>query len=228
VEVPVLGQEVAAAFLLARTGSADKTAAEELAAELGGLPLALEQASAYIEATGRSVAGYLAMFRRRRVELLGRGEIAGSDKQVATAWALAFDRLQRTAPEAIGLLRLLSCFAPERIPLDVLLQSRRAMPSGPDAERLLLSWLEDPLAADSAVAALRRYSLVSLSDGRLLSVHRLVQAVTLAQLPADEVKIWQRAARSLIDVALPADIVLPGAWPICAASSYAGHTQSAG
>ena len=29
-------------------------------AELGGLPLALEQAAAYIQATGDSLAGYLA------------------------------------------------------------------------------------------------------------------------------------------------------------------------
>ena len=45
VDVPVLGQEVAAGFLQARTGSDDQDAALELADELGGLPLALEQAA---------------------------------------------------------------------------------------------------------------------------------------------------------------------------------------
>ena len=110
-EVPVLDREVAAGFLRARTGSADLEAARDLADELGGLPLALEQAAAYMLATGRSVTGYLDVFRRRRGELLGRGEPAGYTKQVATSWTLAFDQLQRTAPQAIALLRLTACCA---------------------------------------------------------------------------------------------------------------------
>ena len=40
--------EVAAEFLLKRTGQADASAAGELARELDYLPLALEQAAAYI------------------------------------------------------------------------------------------------------------------------------------------------------------------------------------
>ena len=116
VEVPVLDQDVAAAFLLTRTSSADQAAAMELAAELGGLPLALEQACAYIQAAGCGIAEYLAIFRQRRTDLLARGQIAGDDKQVTTTWVLAFDRLQHTSPQAIGLLRLLACCAPETDP----------------------------------------------------------------------------------------------------------------
>ena len=65
-DVPVLDPEVAAEFLVNRTGDPDRQAALELAGELGGLPLALEQAAAYIQATGDSLAGYLASFRQRR------------------------------------------------------------------------------------------------------------------------------------------------------------------
>ena len=50
-EVPVLDPEVAAEFLVGRTGDPDRRAALDLAGELGGLPLALEQAAAYIQAT---------------------------------------------------------------------------------------------------------------------------------------------------------------------------------
>jgi hypothetical protein len=42
----------------------DRQAASELAVELGGLPLALEQAAAYIRASLDSLAGYLALFRQ--------------------------------------------------------------------------------------------------------------------------------------------------------------------
>ena len=45
-DVPVLDPGVAADFLVDRTGDSDRAAAGELARELGGLPLALEQAAA--------------------------------------------------------------------------------------------------------------------------------------------------------------------------------------
>src|SRR5690348_10684937 len=72
-QVPVLQPQVAAEFLVSRTGDADRRAALGLAGELGRLPLALEQAAAYVEASGESLASYLALFRQRRPDMLGRG-----------------------------------------------------------------------------------------------------------------------------------------------------------
>ena len=109
--MPVLDPEVAAEFLVNRTGDPDRQAAGELAEALGGLPLALEQAAAYMQATGDSLAGYLALFQQRRADLLARGEPAGYGRTVATTWALAFDQLQHAAPgggraaAAAGVLR---------------------------------------------------------------------------------------------------------------------------
>ena len=49
----MLDPQVAAEFLVSRTGDPDEQAATvELAGELGGLPLALEQAAAYVQASG--------------------------------------------------------------------------------------------------------------------------------------------------------------------------------
>ena len=144
--------------------SATTGAARELAGELGGLPLALEQAAAYMQATGRSIAEYLALFRQRRADLLARGEPAGYGKQVATTWALAFDQLQQSRPggdraaAAAGVLRARAdpaaacCSSPG--------------PSSPrrSTRRWRRCWcrcwtiLWRP---DDAVAALRRYSLIS-------------------------------------------------------------------
>jgi hypothetical protein len=210
-EVPTLDGGAAAAFLLARTGDSDLAAARELASEVGGLPLALEQAAAYMLATGRPIAGYLDLFRHRRGDLLARGEPTGYAKQTATTWRLAFDQLQQTAPLAIGLLRLLACCAAENIPVPLLLQPRCGLPSDLPAELVLL--LEDPLTADDALAALRRFSLVSAPRGGLVSVHRLVQAVTLGQLSAALAVGWRKAAASLIDAALPGDPERPENWP---------------
>ena len=46
-------------------------------------------------------------------------------------------------------------------------------------------------------------------------VHRLVQAITRAQLPPDKADEWGQAAAALVEAAVPADTRLPAAWPVC-------------
>ena len=217
VEVPVLDTVVAAGFLAERTADRDSQAALKLAAELGGLPLALEQAAAYIQATGDSLAGYLAELRRRRADLLARGEPAGYTGTVATTWALAFTQLERSAPGAAGLLRLLAFCAPEAVPLG-LLRSPPGLTGQLPAEvaPVLGPLLADDLAAKDAVAALRRYSLARPAGDGLVSVHRLVQAVTADQMPADLARAWRQAAAAVIGAAVPGDPELPATWKACA------------
>ena len=108
----MLDAEAAAEFLAGRTG--DRGPARRpwsLAGELGGLPLALEQAAAYMQASGDSLAGYLALFRQRRPDLLARGDPTGYTRTVATTWSLAFADLARAgagrgrAAAAAGVLR---------------------------------------------------------------------------------------------------------------------------
>jgi hypothetical protein len=76
--------------------------------------------------------------------------------------------------------------------------------------------LGDPVAVGDAVTTLRRYSLVTPAGAALVLVHRLVQAVTFAQVPADVVGQWERAAAALVEAAIPANTELPAAWPVCA------------
>ena len=226
-EVPVLGPEVAAEFLVNRTGDPDRQAALELAGEMGGLPLALEQAAAYIQAAGDNMAGYLALFRQRCPDLLGRGEPSGYGQTMATTWWLAFEDLRHAASGAAGLLRLLAFCAPEAIPLRLLLQPRPSLGDqlGPEVAPVLVPLLKDELAAKDAIVALRRYSLVIPAGDGLVSVHRLVQAVTADQMPADLADQWRRAAAALIEAAIPADTDPPETWPTCAA--LLPHTQAA-
>ena len=216
--VPVLDPEIAAAFLVNRTGDPDRQTADDLAEELGGLPLALEQAAAYIQATGDNLASYLASFRQRRMDMLARGEPTGYSGTVATTWALAFQHLQQAASGAAGLLRLLANCAPEAIPLRLLLQPRQGLAGqfGQAVAPVLVPLLEDQLTAGDAIAALRCYSLVSPPADGVVSVHRLVQAVTLDQMPAELAAAWRQAAEALIEAAIPDDPRQPETWPIYA------------
>jgi len=226
-EVPALGTQVAADFLVSRTGDLDHQAAADLARELGGLALALEQAAAYMQATGDSLADYLASFRRGRLDMLDRGEPIGYGKTVATTWALAFTRLEQSAPGAAGLLRLLAFCAPEAIPWRLLLQSRPGLTGRlrRDVAVVLTPLLTGELAAKDAIAALRRYSLISPAAGRTVSVHRLVQAVTADQMPAKLAEAWRHTTAAVIEAAIPDDPKQPDSWADFAA--LLPHAQAA-
>lgn len=209
-EVPTLDIETAAVFLQSRTGDGDLSAARELAEELGGPPLALEQAAAYMDACGYGIVEYLELFREERPGLLARGEAAGHDKRVASTWQLAFDRLSQDTPEAIALLRLLACCAPEQIPVRLLLRSGADISALPTE---LVPLLDSPLVVNDALAALRRYSLIGPLQDDAVSVHRLVQAVTMDSLPAELADAWRKAARAIVSAALPPEPDQPETWP---------------
>ena len=103
-EVPVLDQATAVGYLLARAApdppsEADVAAAAEVATELGGLPLALEQAAAYLQETSRTLPQYRVLLGQRRAELLARGQPWGYASRVASTWDLSFDALRTSAPE---------------------------------------------------------------------------------------------------------------------------------
>jgi hypothetical protein len=225
-DVSPLGADVAAEFLVSRTRDPDRQAARDLADLLGGLPLALEQAVAYMQAIPYTLAGYLDLFRNRRADMLGRGEPAGYSKTVATIWALAFDRLQ-TKPGAVGLLRLLAYYAPEAIPLRLLLQPRPELSGrlGDEVVPVLAPLLQDSVAAGDAIGALRRYSLVVSAADWSVSVNRLVQAVTVDQIPNELRDAWKQAAVAVIETALPEDPQQPGTWAVFAA--LLPHAQAA-
>ena len=217
-QVPVLEPDVAADFLVSRTGDPDRETAVSLAGELGGLPLALEQAAAFMQATGGTLAVYLALFRQWQADLLTRGEPTGY-KTVASTWAVALDRLQRTEPRAIGLLRLLAFCAPEAIPLRLLLQRPRRLTKWVPwrVALVLVSLMEHPLAVSDAIGALRRYSLVTPAGDGSVSLHRLVQAVTAGQMSAKLARQWQQATAALIEAAIPENPAQPDTWPDFAA-----------
>ena len=226
-EVRVLDRGTAGGFLTDCTGDPDLQAARELAGELGGLPLALAQAAGYMRATGDSIARYLTAFRQQRQEMLDRGEPGGYRATVAATWALAFDRLEQSAPTAVGLLRLLAFCAPGTVPWRLLLQPRPGLTKGMRGQpgRVLKQLLEDPLKANDAVAALRQYSLVSPAVGGDVSVPRLAQLVTAGQMSADLARAWQQAAAAVVEGAVPEDPEQSDAWPDFAA--LVSHAQAA-
>ncbi|HEX8519846.1 MAG TPA: BTAD domain-containing putative transcriptional regulator [Pseudonocardia sp.] len=167
VTVTPLARAESVRYVVERTGDL-AAEADALADLLGDLPLALEQACAYIEQTGMSVPDYVELFRERRDSLLLRDPL-DSQPTVATTWGLAFDRLHQRSPRAARLLEDLAFLAPDAITVATL---RRL---GPPVAG-------DELDLHDAIAELLRLSLVDRGAG-VLRVHRLVQDVVRARMP---------------------------------------------
>jgi hypothetical protein len=174
IDLDVLDPEAAVNVMSARVRSIDRAVSKEIAAELGWLPLALEQAAAFIDLSEMSAADYLALLKTRTADMLGRGRIAGRDDTIATVWSLSFERLERQHPAALMLLDVCAYLAPEAIPLD-LFTNHTDLLSSPLAEAAA-----DPLAFNETIAALVDYSLAKRTPSGL-QLHRLVQAALRAR-----------------------------------------------
>jgi hypothetical protein len=210
--VQVLAPTDAVDFLATRTNQQSPEAmagATTLAGFLGGLPLALEQAGAYIAATGTvTLAGYAQLFATRAPELLKRGQPLSYQHTVATTWSLALQQLQEDEPSAVALLTLAAFLAPEDLPLPLLITHHDELPE------LLATTATDPLALADAVAALRRYSLVRVvADG--LFVHRLLQTVVRSALGVEAERAWAASAIRLLHASFPRNSDEKSTWPEC-------------
>lgn len=205
VVVPVHPLDLSDAVTLITTlsGDPDQASAAVLAAELGGLPLALAQAACYVAHSALDLAGYLRLYRSRRAELHQHGHAPDYPDTLATTWRLAFDQLSLPAR---ALLNLLAWYAPDTIPLDRLLTADAATVQLPDpVGPLLRPVLDDSLHQHRAITELIGYGLLTRTGPTgSVSVHRLVQAVTADQLVADNThQDWINAAAAVLHRACP-------------------------
>ena len=173
--------------------------AAELCAELGFLPLAVEQAGAYLaqdDVTPREYLDLLASYPAAMYEASAEGGDAA--RTIARIWHVTLDHLADD-PLAGQVLRILAWYAPEAIP--------RALLDGLAAAPPLLR----------AVGRLAAYSMLT-ADAGVLAMHRLVQAVTRTPDLGDPHRdpraiddARDQATRQLAD-ALP-DWQDPAGWP---------------
>lgn len=104
--VHVMKRDESVALLLSRSGANDRHGADALADELGDLPLALEQAAAFIERTASSFADYVESFRTAR----------GEKHTIATTWKLSIDNIREVARPVM----FCAFVAPDEIPRSLL------------------------------------------------------------------------------------------------------------
>lgn len=194
--VEVMESYEATEFLLKRTAKDERDAAVALAQELGHLPLALEQAAAYIWVRKYSISSYLELYKKHRLALFKTGKPPkGYKDTVATTWDVSLAALADFSG-ASDLMNLFAFLAPEKIPLSIVAQGSEFLP--PDLKEAV----KNQLSLDSAIAALGSYSLAEISE-EFVSVHRLVQAVVRERLTDEARKTWAEAALRVTLAAYP-------------------------
>lgn len=172
--------------LAGSVAASEYAAAEHMVALMDGLPLALDQAGAYIEKTQSGLADFLHMFESHPLRFLHERAISDEHPvSVATTFLLAFEQVQQTNPLAADLLTMYAMLPMDSIPEELVMEASSSL--GP-----LLATLEnDALRYHQALQDLLSYSFVRrLPADRSIQLHRLVQLVIRAQLEPEVQRQW--------------------------------------
>jgi tetratricopeptide (TPR) repeat protein/DNA-binding CsgD family transcriptional regulator len=177
-----------------------RTQAEAIVRALDGLPLALDQAGAYIEEVACSLAEYLELYQQRWMDLLNRQSTVPSDypHTVVGTWSLAFEQVDQANPAAADLLRLCAFLDPDIIPEAIFIDGASALGAA------LAPTASDVLLLNEAIGVLRRFSLVRrVPEAKLLNMHRLVQVVLRDRMDAQTQRLWAERAVYAVNATFP-------------------------
>lgn len=222
-KVDVLKPKSANKLLLERSGRPARepnlSACSTLAEGLRYLPLALEQAAAYVVQAGPEFGfdDYQRLYTEAKRELLDAGVLGSSQypDSVVTTWNTTIKRLSGSAR---AVLRLAGFFSDEPIPVELLVtaadsihllsgtftrQTGNATPTSPHAEMLVRN----------AVGELARYSMVQ-SHGQTFSVHKLVQEVERMSTPSGDAATWLDVSIGALVGFAPHEANDSSGWPV--------------
>jgi tetratricopeptide (TPR) repeat protein/DNA-binding XRE family transcriptional regulator len=196
--------------LFAENKPAEYTAAQRLVTTLGGLPLAIDQAGAYIEETGCRVSDYLQRYEQLYTRLLERRGGSGGDhpQSVTTTFVLAMERLEQKQSRAADLLRTCAFLYTEAIPEEIFIEGTGHL------EPLFEPMATTPSQFDESIAALRSLSLVQrYPETRTFSIHRLVQLVIRTQIDTQDQARYMRRVVTTLHAMFPE--VAYDTWKLC-------------
>ena len=200
-------------FLLRRTGRLQKKdepdkeaeldavaedirkSALQLAEILGGHPLALEQAGAYVKESHTSFADYLELYEKHRLILLDQhGALGGVNSEhpltVAATFRTSLAKARELCTMAEDILYFCVFLQPDAIPEELFKHDD--------------CFKADAMAFGKGIAALCCYSLVNYdTQDKTLSLHRLVQAVVIEEMPRELQKQWRERVVRVLNAVFP-------------------------
>ena len=204
-ELSCFSVENGALFLMKRTGLQGESldpGAICLIKELGALPLALEQAAAYITTSPLplSFTEYLEKYQAVKMRLLKQQPATALSIEaqhrlsVHTTWELNFEFVKEQSPAAASMMRISAFLDSENVPIDVI------NPGLPELDQEeLRECARSRIDIASILKVLSSYSLYSVDpQNKVFFVHKLVQEVVRASLtPSQRVEALVAATRVL-------------------------------
>ena len=178
---------------------------KKIVAELGFLPLAIEQAAGFIRETGIDILKFLPIYDKSRKNLLHRKSSTNThySSSVAATFQMSFQKVRNMAC-GLAAAKLLSLFAflnPDNISIDFLEAGKDGLNGG------FGDVMDDPMVFYAAIAALRQFSLIGRSThSGSISIHRLVQAVVKDDLSDADIDAYQYPILGLCDSAFPSEL----------------------
>jgi len=211
VDADVFDRADSIALLTRRVPQIDPSVADLIASLLGDLPLALEQAAAYLDRTRMPPGDYFRLLEDRIEDMLSRGQVVGHSQTIATLWDVSLERLASESSVAVDMLNLVSLLGPDPVPLSLFTGDARL----PDISDALQRALTDQVEFAHTVGTLVGYCLGRREiDG--ISVHRLTQATLRSRMSHADQHHYLRILMRLLSVALPEVSNLqrkPDLWP---------------
>ncbi|NBE92237.1 hypothetical protein FE391_22770 [Nonomuraea sp. KC401] len=176
IEVGVFKREDSVELLTWRVPGISAEEAARVAEELGDLPLGIVQAGSYMKSSGLTPDAYIARLREQPGRVLDELPPVDYGRGLASAWALGFETLGQTHPEALHLLQRCAFLRPESISRHLLLQG--SLPLAGDT----VGVFQDPVLADTAIRMLTQYGFMRLASQGTVQVHRLLQTTIRKRL----------------------------------------------
>ena len=171
IDVDVWDRAESVEFLLGRHKENNASDADSVADILGDLPLALDQAAAYMITETIGFSDYVKAFETEQSNLIDTGELSTKYQDtVATTWRMALREISKQSCTAIEFLNMCAFMAPDQIPLALIAKQADALPKS----------MQELLGDKGEMAEMRilfkRYSIANIENDSL-SMHRLVQVV---------------------------------------------------
>ena len=194
-------------FMTKRTGLPHHEDLSVLVEELGGLPLAMEQAAAYMKLCRLSYADYTKKFLEKRLILLNRQkvchpvvDIPQNRLTVQTTWSINFEMIQcESIDQGMGyasplVMQVAGFCASDEIPIQLFNRGEPAV-----EHEDLANTLNDEVDSKEVIRILTRFSLFQRKGSESVCVHRIVQEVIRDSIKneSDETLVLQCVIRML-------------------------------
>ena len=219
IELESLSEDEAVAFMEKRTENyEEEKALHDLVGELGYLPLALEQAAAYIIFLQCSFTDYFEEYKKRRLDLLKerKGHYMENTSRerlaVHTTWLMNFEYLSKVSKDgdagvaAVLVMEVSAFLSPESIPFEIVNSGLPVIDN-----RALQTSVQSDFGTKAVLSLLTKFSLFRRLSKNSYSVHRLVQEVIRDNIDVRrKPEVLRRALRMLhyafVGTKSPADV----------------------